>query len=209
MAGTPKMQEHFSASAWMADVPRNEVPSLWTARFRKALRLRTPLVTLTAAGTATGPRLVADAVADIVARRSTIVESTRLVIARAALLWAPLVAARSAILSATGLTLARRPVFIGDRIAKAVRFDSRLGAVRIARTARVATGSAVALSLAASACAGRTETAWPRTARATARRAAWCAAAFVAARRAAARVWLSGQPGRLVDTDLLLWRAAV
>ena len=150
---------------------------------------------------------VKQAVADIVARRrSAVIESARLVIARAALR-ATLVAAGSAILPAAGLTLARRPVFIRDRIAETVRLDPRLGAVRISWTTRVAAGSAVALSLAASASARRTETARPRTARTTARRAARCATALVAARRTGVR--LAGQPGRLVDTNLLLWRAPV
>jgi hypothetical protein len=140
-------------------------------------------VALTAAGTAAGPRLVTDAIADIVARRSAIIESARLMIARAALR-ATLIAPRSAILPAAGLTLARRPVFIRDRIAEAVRFDPWLGAVRISRTTRISAGSAVALSLAASARAWRTETARPRATRTTAWRAAWCSAALFSARRA-------------------------
>jgi len=161
--------------------------------------------------TATGPRLVADAVADIVARRSAIIESARLVIARASLR-ATLVAPGSAILPASRLTLARRPVFVCDRIAEAVRFDPRLGAVRISRATRISAGPAVTLSLAACARSWRTETAGPRATRTAARRAAArCSATLVAARRAAIErcVWLAGKPGRLVDTNLLLRRSAV
>ena len=141
---------------------------------------------LTTTRPAAGPRFVADAVADIVARRRSIVETTWLVIARTALR-PTLVASRSAILPASWLTLARRPVFIRDRVTEAVRFDPRLGAVRISWTTRVATGTAMALSLATCPCARRTETAWPRprAAGTTARGAARCSAALVAARWAA------------------------
>jgi len=188
----------ISGACLAGTIPKNE-----------ALRFRPSLVALTAARTAAGPRLVADAIADIVAWRRAIIESTWLVIARAALR-ATLVASRSAILPASGWTLARRPIFIRDRIAEAVRLHSRIGAVRMTRTARVAAGSALPLSLAASACARRTETARSRAARTTARRAARCSATLVAARRAAVE-WcrLSGKPGRLVDANLLLRRAPV
>ena len=176
--------------------------------FRTTLGLRTPLVALTAAGPAGGPGFVADAIADIVARRRAIVEPARLMIARTA--WrATLVAPGSAILPAAGLTLARWPVFVRDRIAEAVRFDPRLGAVRISWTPRIAAGSAVTLTLAAGAGARRTETAGPRAPRANARRAAWRSATLVAARRTAVeRCLLAGKPGRLVDANLLLRRAA-
>jgi hypothetical protein len=165
-------------------------------------------VALTAAGTAARSRLVADAVADIVARRRAVIEAARLMIARAA--WrATLVAPRSAILPAAGLTLARWAVFVCDRIAEAIRLDPRLGAVRISWTTWIAAGSAMALSLAASTGARRTETAWPRATRTTTRRAAWRSATLVAARRTAVeRRRLSGKPGRLIDANLLLWRAA-
>ena len=192
--------EKRSAVVLDGTIPKNET-----------LRLRAPLVTWTAAG----PRLGADAVADIVSRRSAIIEATRLMIARPARR-ATLVASRTAILPAAGLALARRPVFIGNRIAVAVGLHARIGAVRIARSAIVA-GSALTLSLPAGACARRTKTARSRATRSaarratrsTARRATWWSASLVAARRAATGVWLSGQPGRLVDTNLLLWRATV
>jgi hypothetical protein len=155
-------------------------------------------------------RFVADAIADIIARRRAIIEPARLMIARAA--WrATLVAPRSAILSASGLTLARWPVFVGDRIAEAIGLDPRLGAVRISWTARIGARPAVTLTLAASASAGarRTETARPRATGATARSAAGRPTTLVSARRTAVeRCLLSGKPGRLVDANLLLRRAA-
>ena len=155
--------------------------------------------------TAAGPRLVADAIANIVTWRCPIIEATRLMIARATRL-AALVASGATILPAAGLALARRPVFIGYRIAEAIRLDARIGAVRITWATRISARSAVALSLAARARARRTKTTRSRATRTTARGAAWRSASLVAAWWAAAG--LSGKPGRLVNTNLLLRRGA-
>jgi hypothetical protein len=176
--------------------------------FRTTLGLRAPFVALTASGPAGGPGFVADAIANIVARRRAIVEPARLVIARTAGR-ATLVAPGSAILPTAGLTLARGPVFERDRIAEAVGLDPRLGAVRISWTTRIAAGATVTLTLAASAGARRTKTAWPCATGTAARRAAGRSATLVAARRTAVE-WclLAGKPGRLVDANLLLRRAA-
>src|SRR5258706_9458941 len=119
---------------------------------------------------ASRPRLVADAVAGVVARRRPIIEAPRLMIARTARLTA-LAAARSTILRSARIVPARRPVFVGDRITESVRLHARFTGARLARTA----AGSLALTLPAAASAGGAETAGSGAA------ARW-AAALVAAR---------------------------